>query len=218
MRSIQKTNRIDIDPSNLYRMPWTSSDNAFSWLEITRRCNLCCCYCYQKNRPGSDKDMAQAESDLQALRRLRICDTMFVSGGEPLLHPRLPEIIKRVRSMGFKPVIVSNGHALTADIVQELKKAGMFGFILHVDRGQSRPGWIGSSEKDLNRLRQYYADIIHDANGLVCGFNTTVLPKTLHCFLWHYSTGGRAGPFGPTSVPYAVILPCCSQKYGSKVS
>jgi hypothetical protein len=180
MRSIQKTNRIDIDPSNLYRMPWTSSDNAFSWLEITRRCNLRCGYCYQKNRPGSDKDMAQVESDLQALRRLRKCDTMFVSGGEPLLHPRLPEIIKRVRSTGFKPVIVSNGHALTADIVQELKKAGLFGFILHVDRGQSRPGWTGSSEKDLNRLRQYYADIIHDAKGLICGFNTTVLPETLH--------------------------------------
>jgi hypothetical protein len=59
MRFIQASDRQQIDPSNLYRMPWTSSDNAFSWLEITRRCNLQFGYCYQKNRPGSDKDMSQ---------------------------------------------------------------------------------------------------------------------------------------------------------------
>lgn len=180
MRSNQTSDNPNIDSSKLLRMPWTSSDNAFSWLEITRRCNLSCGYCYQKNRPGSDKDLAQVESELRELGRLRKCDTMFVSGGEPLLHPHLPEIIHRVRSAGFKPVIVSNGQALTAGMVRDLKKAGLFGFILHVDRGQSRPGWTGKTEKDLNRLRQHYADMIHDAKGLICGFNTTVLPETLH--------------------------------------
>jgi pyruvate-formate lyase-activating enzyme len=180
MRSIQEPDNPPIDPSQLFRMPWSSSDNAFSWLEITRRCDLNCGYCYQKNRPGSDKEIAQVERDLQTLRRLRKCDTVFVSGGEPLLHPNLPEVIRMVGCMGFKPVIVTNGHALTAERVKALKKAGLFGFILHVDRGQSRPGWTGCSEKDLNRLRQHYADMIHDAKGLICGFNTTVLPETLH--------------------------------------
>jgi pyruvate-formate lyase-activating enzyme len=169
-----------LDVSHLYRMPWTNSDNAFSWLEITRRCDLKCGYCYQSNDPGSDMTMAEIEAELSALLKLRTCDTMFVSGGEPLLHPKLDIIVRRVKSHGVKPVLVTNGHRLTRDRIQQLKAAGLFGFILHVDREQSRPGWTGKSELALNELRQHYADMIHKEKGLICGFNTTILPETLH--------------------------------------
>jgi MoaA/NifB/PqqE/SkfB family radical SAM enzyme len=77
-------------------MPWTQSDNAFSWLEITRRCDLHCDYCYQTNNPHSDKDMTTIETELLTLQRLRRCDTMFISGGEPLLHPQLEAIVRLV--------------------------------------------------------------------------------------------------------------------------
>jgi hypothetical protein len=161
-------------------MPWTQSDNAFSWLEITRHCDLRCDYCYQTNNPHSDKDMTTIETELLTLQRLRRCDTMFISGGEPLLHPHLEAIVRLVKSHGPKPVLVTNGHRLTPATVRQLKHAGLFGFILHVDRGQSRPGWTGQSERALNRLRQKYADMIHAEKGLICGFNTTILPETLH--------------------------------------
>ena len=76
-----------LDTSTLLRMPWTNSDNAFSWLEITRRCNLNCDYCYQKNLPQSDKSIIQVENELRTILRLRKCDTILISGGEPLVHP-----------------------------------------------------------------------------------------------------------------------------------
>jgi pyruvate-formate lyase-activating enzyme len=180
MHEFQKTLRPGIDTSQLFRMPWTNSDNAFSWLEITRRCNLNCDYCYQENRPDSDKDLPQVENELQTLLRIRKCDTIFISGGEPLLHPQLNKIIAMVSAAKVKAVLVTNGHALTREVVSGLKTAGLFGFILHIDRGQSRPGWTGKSEKELNRLRQYYADMIYAAKDLICGFNTTIMPETLH--------------------------------------
>ena len=173
------TSEPSVDTSGLYRMPWTDSDNAFSWLEITRRCDLQCGYCYQTNDPGSDLSIAQIERDLKTLLHLRNCDTVFISGGEPLLHPRLEEIIRMVRSHRKKAVLVTNGHKLNARIVSRLKMAGAAGFILHVDRGQSRPGWTGKSERQLNRLRQDFADMIYAQKGLLCGFNTTILPETL---------------------------------------
>lgn len=169
-----------LDTSQLFRMPWTNSDNAFSWLEITRRCNLKCGYCYQTSDPLSDKSLPEIEKELKALLRLRKCDTLFVSGGEPLLHPDLDSIIRIVRAEGVKSVLVTNGHTLTRKKVKELKEAGLFGFIIHVDSGQSRPGWVGKSEKALNNLRQQYADMIHAEGEMICGFNTTILPETLH--------------------------------------
>ena len=178
MKEPKKETTKNLDTSKLLRMPWTNSDNAFSWLEITRRCNLNCDYCYQKNRAHSDKDVTEVETELKTILRLRKCDTVFISGGEPLIHPQLEKIVRMVSSYKVKPVVVTNGHILNKDMVRKLKKAGLSGFILHVDRGQSRPGWTDKSEKELNRLRQEYADMIHSA-GLICGFNTTILPESL---------------------------------------
>lgn len=172
--------KSNIDTSRLLRMPWTISDNAFSWLEITRRCNLNCDYCYQTNDPSSDKQVLQIERELIEILRLRKTDTILISGGEPLLHPELEQVVKMVKSYKIKPVLLTNGFNLTRQKVKELKKNGLFGFIIHIDKGQSRPGWIGKSEKELNNLRQRYADMIHSEGGLICGFNTTILPESLH--------------------------------------
>jgi hypothetical protein len=177
---MKQAHDVSLDTSQLLRMPWTNSDNAFSWLEITRRCNLTCGYCYQTNDPLSDKGISEIKEELTTLLRLRKCDTVFVSGGEPLLHQGLDEIVKLVRSFHVKAVLVTNGHTLNDQKVSALKKAGLSGFIIHVDSGQSRPGWTGKSEQQLNALRQKYADMIHREGGLICGFNTTILPETLH--------------------------------------
>jgi MoaA/NifB/PqqE/SkfB family radical SAM enzyme len=111
---------------------------------------------------------------------LRKTDTIFITGGEPLLHPDLEAIVKMVKSYRIKPVLMTNGNRLNDDRVKTLKEAGLFGFIIHVDRGQERPGWKDKPEKALNNLRQEYADMIYKAGGMICGFNTTILPETLH--------------------------------------
>jgi hypothetical protein len=88
--------------------------------------------------------------------------------------------VKMVKSYRVKPVLLTNGFRLTEQKVKALKSNGLFGFIIHIDSGQSRPGWIGKSEKELNTLRQRYTDMINKEGGMICGFNTTILPETLH--------------------------------------
>ena len=168
-----------LEPASLYRLPWTVADNAMTWLEPTRKCNIVCDACFATNDPQSEKPLERIEGEVRALRRLRRSDGMFIAGGEPLTHPRIVDIVGIVRGHGFKPVLVTNGVGLTAAKLAAMKRAGLFGLTFHVDSHQSRPGWKGKSEAELNVLRGELADMVRAAGGLVCGFNVTVFPDTL---------------------------------------
>jgi len=169
------------DPSRLFRLPWTASDNAMTWLEPTRRCNITCDACFVENDKQSDKPVEQIRHELELMLRLRKCDAMLIAGGEPLVHPEIVEIVRLVRHFGVKPVLVTNGVRLDRTLLRSLKLAGARGFTFHVDSHQARPGWQGKSEIELNKLRTHFADMVHEEGGLTCAFNTTVFPDTLDC-------------------------------------
>jgi hypothetical protein len=87
--------------------------------------------------------------------------------------------VRLVARKGLKPVLNTNGLALTPKLLGQLKLAGLRGLTFHVDSLQRRPGWTGKSELELNELRQQYADMAAAAGGLSCAFNATVYEKTL---------------------------------------
>ena len=168
-----------ISTEKLFRLPWTMADNALSWLEPTRQCNITCDACFAANDPASQKSLPQIEKELRTMLELRRCDAMLIAGGEPLTHPQIVEITQMVKSLKVKPVIVTNAVGLDKSLVKDLKKAGAHGFTLHVDSHQNRPDWEGSNEKQLNELRQNLSDMLFDEGGLTCAFNTTLFPDTL---------------------------------------
>ncbi len=168
------------EPRDLFRLPWTAADNAMTWLEPTRRCNITCDACFVANDRRSDKTLDEIAHELDVMLRLRRCDAMLVAGGEPLVHPRIVEIVRLVKSRGVKPVLVTNGTRLDGPLLRELKRAGAHGFTIHVDSHQHRPGWAGTTEGELNALRSHFADLLHAEHHLTCAFNTTIFPDTLH--------------------------------------
>ncbi len=170
---------IELKAGSLYRLPWNFSDNAISWLEPTSMCNLYCDGCYRENRAGSHKSLEEIQHELDVFERLRKCDGVSIAGGEPLTHPDIAEIVRMVRRKGWKAIINSNGALLSPSLLRELKAAGVDGFTFHVDSGQSRPGWKGKTEVELNELRQELADMLHEVGGITCSFNATVYPETL---------------------------------------
>jgi len=188
-------------------MPWTMTDNSLTWLEPTRKCNISCDACFSANDPQSEKPLRQIEAEIEAMSRLRRSDGMLIAGGEPLTHPRLIDIVKIVRNRGLKPVLLTNGHGLEPTLIRDLKKEGLFGFTFHVDSHQSRPGWTGKDERELNELRQHLADMVHEAGGLVCGFNMTVFPDTLHAVpdlvLWALRNVDRVQSYTVTALRMA---------------
>ncbi len=168
-----------IDTIRLFRMPWKTSDNAMSWLEPTRKCNITCDACFAINDPNSQKSLDRIHQELDTLLQIRRCDAVLIAGGEPLTHPDIAQVVRMVKSRGVKAQLVTNGVGLDPPLLHELHRNGLYGVTFHVDAHQARPGWKGKNEIELNELRQYFADMVRTEGGLVCAYNTTIFPDTL---------------------------------------
>ena len=168
-----------LDHNKYYRIPWSLPDNAISWLEVTKACNMYCEGCYRENDPGGHKPLEQIKRDLEVFKRFRKTDGVSLAGGDPLVHPDVVEIVRLIAQDGLKPVINTNGLSLTKDFLRELKKAGAAGFTFHVDSKQHRPHWKGKTEIELNELRLKYAEMLAEVGGLSCAFNSTVYGDTV---------------------------------------
>jgi hypothetical protein len=169
---------LKLNHLNYYRLPWTLTDNSISWLEPTAKCNLSCDGCYRKNE-NSHKSIEEIKSDLDVFTSMRISDGISIAGGDPLTHPDVVEIVREVKSRDLKPIINTNGLALTEELLIELKKAGVFGFTFHIDSKQGRPGWKNKNELELNELRLHYAEMLARAGNISCSFNSTVYEDTI---------------------------------------
>ena len=156
-----KLNHLDY-----YRLPWNLTDNSISWLEPTAACNLHCDGCYRQNEKNSHKSLEQINKELDVFTRLRKVDGISIAGGDPLTHPDVVDIVKSVKERGLKPILNTNGLALTKELLMELKKAGVFGFTFHIDSKQGRPGWKDKNELELNELRYHYARMLADAKNI----------------------------------------------------
>ncbi|MGA9291652.1 MAG: radical SAM protein [Ignavibacteriaceae bacterium] len=171
-----------IDSISLYRLPWTMPDNGITWLEPTAQCNLNCYGCYRKNIKNSHKPLADVKHELDFFQSVRKSDCISIAGGDPLLYPDIVELVADIKSRGLKAIINTNGIALTNELLDELKKAGVFGFTFHIDSKQGRgreKNWLGKNEVELNELRLYYAEMLAAKGGIACSFNSTVYHDTI---------------------------------------
>src|SRR6059036_2813150 len=79
-----------------------------------RRCNLACEYCNEYDdfsKPVPTEVMFQRVDKLAALRT----SVVTISGGEPLLHPELDQIIARIRQHGIVAGMITNGYLLVPE-------------------------------------------------------------------------------------------------------
>src|SRR5512138_705773 len=168
------------DHRMLYRLPWSLPDNPIVWLEPTDACNLYCEGCYRAHVMGGHKSLETIEDEIRTFAKYRKFDGVSIAGGDPLTHPDVVDIVARVAALGYKPILNTNGLALTDELLRALKSAGLMGFTFHIDSKQTRPGWKRKTEADLNALRLEFAERVASVGGLSCAFNATVYEDTLH--------------------------------------
>jgi MoaA/NifB/PqqE/SkfB family radical SAM enzyme len=97
-----------------------------------RRCNLACTYCNEFDdfsNPVPTEEMCRRIDKLGSLGTA----VVTISGGEPLLHPELDDVIRRIRAHGMIAGLITNGYLLVADRIQRLNRAGLEWLQISID-------------------------------------------------------------------------------------
>src|ERR1700676_5502369 len=135
-----------------------------------RRCNLACEYC---NEYDDFSKPVPLEALFQRIDKLAALGTSVVtiSGGEPLLHPELDEIIRRIRRRGMIAGLITNGYLLVAERIQRLNRAGLEWLQISIDN--VTPDDVSKKslkvlDKKLELLAEY-ADFHVNINSVVGG-------------------------------------------------
>jgi MoaA/NifB/PqqE/SkfB family radical SAM enzyme len=89
-----------------------------------RRCNLACTYCNEYDNFSKPVPLDTMLQRLEWLGRLKT-GVITLSGGEPLLHPELDDVIRGIRRNAILAGLITNGYLLTAERIQRLNDAGL---------------------------------------------------------------------------------------------
>ncbi len=135
-----------------------------------RRCNLACEYCNEYDdfsKPVPTDAMFQRVDKLAALGT----SVITISGGEPLLHPELDQIIARIRKRGIIAGMITNGYLLVADRIERLNRAGLEWLQISIDN--VTPDEVSKKslkvlDKKLELLAEY-ADFHVNINSVIGG-------------------------------------------------
>jgi MoaA/NifB/PqqE/SkfB family radical SAM enzyme len=135
-----------------------------------RRCNLACEYC---NEYDDFSKPVPLEAMFQRIDKLAALGTSVVtiSGGEPLLHPELDDVIRRIRANGMIAGMITNGYLLVAERIQRLNNAGLEWLQISIDN--VTPDDVSKKslkvlDKKLQLLAEY-ADFHVNINSVVGG-------------------------------------------------
>ena len=101
-------------------------------LVVTRRCNLTCTYC---NEYDQVSEPVSLDALFQRIEHLASLGTSIITltGGEPLMHPELEQVVTHVRRQGIIATVITNGYLLTGERIKKLNSARLDYLQISVD-------------------------------------------------------------------------------------
>ena len=155
-RTVKKLNRVYRETRMVAMALRSQRHPVLAHMVVTRRCNLACTYCNEFDdfsKPVPTEALFKRIDQLAALGTTVITMT----GGEPLLHPDLDQVIARIRSHGIIAILVTNGYLLNVERIQRLNAAGVDHMQISVDN--VKPDDVSKkSLKVLDKRLQWLAE------------------------------------------------------------
>jgi len=97
-----------------------------------RRCNLACGYCNEYDQTSTPVPLEVMKRRIDKLAELGT-SIVTISGGEPMMHPELDQIIRYIRSRGIIAGLISNGYYFTPERIKRLNEAGLDSLQISID-------------------------------------------------------------------------------------
>lgn len=91
-------------------------------LELSRVCDLRCIYCYASSgeKLKNELNFDEITAAVNQCRDLGARKIIILGGGEPMLYPRIMDVIRYIHDLGLEMELFSNGTRITPEIASEL--------------------------------------------------------------------------------------------------
>jgi MoaA/NifB/PqqE/SkfB family radical SAM enzyme len=152
------------------------------YIEPTNRCNLKCVTCVRNSwdEPFGDMEWPVYQKLIDSLADFPKVKTIAFAGlGEPLLHPKLPEMIQLAHERGLRTEMTSNAMLLTKEMATKLVDARLDQFTVSIDGGSNdvyekiRPG------SSLEQITRNVADLCRQSITKTRGDNSGIAQSRL---------------------------------------
>jgi MoaA/NifB/PqqE/SkfB family radical SAM enzyme len=135
-----------------------------------RRCNLACAYCNEYDHTSKPVPLDEMQRRLDRLADLGT-SVVTISGGEPMMHPDLDDIIRHIRRRGMIAGLISNGYYMMPERIRGLNEAGLQHLQISIDNVE--PDEVSKkSLKNLDKKLQNlaaHADFHVNINSVIGG-------------------------------------------------
>lgn len=123
-----------------------------------RRCNLACGYCNEYDKVSEPVPLEVMKQRVDHLKGLGV-SALIISGGEPMLHPNIYDLISYIRQHGILAAMITNGYYLKRENIAKLNAAGLEYMQISIDN--VKPDEV--SQKSLKVLDRYLGYLSEDA-------------------------------------------------------
>ncbi|MCD6546382.1 MAG: radical SAM protein [Thermotogae bacterium] len=139
--------------------------------ELTTLCNFRCIHCYSRagNKTANELNFNEIKSLMIELREMNV-GIFDLIGGEPLLHPRILDILSFGKELGQTLMVNTNGSLATEDMVRKVKKTNPDVLI-----GVSLDGPDPETNDFIRGRGNFKRAIMGIKNFVKYGFNVTIL-------------------------------------------
>ncbi len=160
----QKTTLLDY-PKHVSAIIWTVG------------CNFHCPFCYNTNLVKEESDLFSEKEILDFLeKRKDFLEALTISGGEPFLQSDLKEFSKKVKNLGYKIKIDTNG--TFPDKLKEMINEGLVDYVsMDIKAPKDKYSKLAGLNADLEKIEKSI-EIIKNS-GIDYEFKTTVVPNFL---------------------------------------
>lgn len=174
-------------------------------LELSRVCDLRCVYCYASSGEKlpdelSFDEVTNAISQCQALGARKI---IVLGGGEPMLYPRIMDVIRYIHERNLEIELFSNGTRITQEIAAEFYKLGVEPVIKFNSLDPLTQDFLAGKKDSHRAIRQGLNNLL-DAG--YAGNSTPIGAQTIICqqnydelpMMWHWLRSRKIIPYFET--------------------
>lgn len=150
---------------------------------FTPGCNFRCPFCYNKEMVFDSKELPELDSEkviAELKKRKKLIEGVVITGGEPLLHKGLPGFVKKLKFLGLKVKLDTNG--TNPEMLSELIKNNLVDYIAMdikapMEKYERLAGLKTGAEKIKKKVGQSIKILMQ--SNLPYEFRTTYVPGEL---------------------------------------